>query len=275
MCAVRIEDMCCPACRGDLRFQPEAEASPPEATLGVVCTTCQLEYRVVEGIVDFLPADDLERSLAQRAMEATPVVSIYEGSWWRASPLAAFLMQISLDEEMSLIERIASPSPSARVLDLACGPGLYARRFAAKHPEREVVGLDLSWPMLRSATRKAAEAQLENVRFVHGQAQALPFRDASLEVANCCGALHLFPDIPGALHELGRVIRPKGRFSMAVSLRGSGPLGRLRRTVADALWGLHFFSREELRALLDEAGFEPSIHHAKGAWMIAVGERRS
>jgi SAM-dependent methyltransferase len=268
MCAVRIEDMCCPACRGDLRVQPEA-------TLGVVCTTCQLEYRVVEGIVDFLPTDDLKRSLAQRAMEATSVVSIYEGSWWRASPLAAFLMQISLDEEMSLIERIADPGPTARVLDLACGPGLYARRFAAKNPEREVVGLDLSWPMLRSATRKAAEAQLENVRFVHGNALALPFRDASLELANCCGALHLFPDIPRALRELGRVIRPKGRFSMAVSLRGSGPLGRLRGTVADAFWGLHFFSREELRALLDEAGFEPTIHHAKGAWMIAVGERRS
>jgi SAM-dependent methyltransferase len=275
MCAMRIEDMCCPACKGDLGFQPEAAASPPEATLGVVCTSCQLEYRVVEGIVDFLPADDLERSLAQRAMEATSVVSIYESGWWRASPLAAFLMQISLEEEMSLIERIASPSPRARVLDLACGPGLYARRFAARHPEREVVGLDLSWPMLRAATRKAAEARIENLRFVHGEAQALPFRDASLEVANCCGALHLFPDIPAALHELGRVLRPKGRFSMAVSLRGSGPLGRLRATAADTLWGLHFFSREELRALLDEAGFEPSIHHAKGAWMIAVGERRS
>jgi ubiquinone/menaquinone biosynthesis C-methylase UbiE len=208
-------------------------------------------------------------------MEATSIVSIYEGSWWRASWLAAFIMQIGLDEEMALIEKIASPSPSARVLDLACGPGLYARRFAAGHPEREVVGLDLSWPMLRSALRKAAEAQLGNLRFVHGDAQALPFRDASLEVANCCGALHLFPDIPRALRELSRVIRPTGRFSMAVSLRGSGPPGRLRGTVAQTLLGLHSFSREELEALLDEAGFEPSIHHAKGAWMVAVGQRRA
>jgi SAM-dependent methyltransferase len=272
---MRIEDMCCPACRGDLRARAETEDSPPEAALGVVCATCQREYPVVQGIVDFLPADDLGRSFSQRAMEATSIVSIYEGSWWRASPLAALLMRISLDEEMSLIERIASPGPTARVLDLACGPGLYARRFAAGHPERQVVGLDLSWPMLRSATHKAAEARIENLRFVHGQAQALPFRDASLDVANCCGALHLFPDIPGALRELSRVICPKGRFSMAVSLRGSGPLGRLRGTVVQSLSGLHSFSREELEALLDEAGFEPSIHHAKGAWMIAGGERRA
>ena len=165
--------------------------------------------------------------------------------------------------------------PGDTVVDLACGPGLYARRFAAGHPQRDVVGLDLSWPMLRAATRKAAAARLENLRFVHGDALALPFRDASLEVANCCGALHLFPDIPRALRELSRVILPKGRFSMAVSLRGSGPLGMLRGTLAETIWGLHFFSREELRALLDEAGFEPSIHHAKGAWMIAVGERRA
>jgi SAM-dependent methyltransferase len=271
---MRIEDMCCPSCRGDLRVQREA-ARPPEADLRAVCTTCQREYPVVQGIVDFLPTDDLKRSPAQRTMEAPSIVSIYEGSWWRASRLAAFSMRIGLDEEMALIERIASPGPSTKMLDLACGPGLYARRFAGGHPEREVVGLDLSWPMLRAATRKAAETRLENLRFVHGDAQALPFRDASLEVANCCGALHLFPDIPRALRELGRVIRPKGRFSMAVFLRGSGTLGRLRKTVAENLWGLHPFSREELEALLDAAGFEPTIHHAKGIWMIAVGERRA
>ena len=274
MSAMRIEDMCCPACRGELRAQPESE-HPPEADLGAVCTTCQLEYPVLWGVVDFLPIDDVERSRAQQAMEAPSIVSIYEGSLWRRSPLTALLMQISLDEEMALVERIASPGPTARVLDLACGPGLYARRFAAGHPEREIVGLDLSWPMLRAATRKAAEAKLENVRFVHGNALALPFRDASLEVANCCGALHLFPDIPRALRELGRVIRPKGRFSMAVSLRGSGALGRLRGTLGEAVWGLHSFTREELEGLLDDAAFEPTIHHAKGAWMIAVGERRA
>ena len=272
MCAMRIEDMCCPACRGNLQVQTDL---PPETALGVVCTSCQSEYPVVQEIVDFLPADDLGRSFSQRAMEATSIVSIYEGSWWRASSLAAFLMQISLDDEMALIEKIASPSPTARVLDLACGPGLYTRHFAAGHPEREVVGLDLSWPMLRSAIRKAAEARIENVRFVHGNAQALPFRNASLDVANCCGALHLFPDIPGALRELSRVMRPTGRFSMAVSLRGSGPLGELHGTVARTLLGLHSFSHEELEELLDQAGFEPSIHHAKGAWMIAVGERRA
>ena len=77
MCAMRVEDMCCPACRGDLRVQPEA-------ALGVVCTTCQHEYPVVQGTGDFLPADDLDRSPSQRAMEATSIVSIYEGSWWRA-----------------------------------------------------------------------------------------------------------------------------------------------------------------------------------------------
>lgn len=274
MCAMEIEDMCCPTCRGDLRVQPE-EAHPPEADLRVVCTSCQFEYPVVEGIVDFLPAADLERSPAQQAMEAAPIAKIYESSWWRASPLAAFLTRISLREEMALIEKIAKPGPSARILDLACGPGLYTRRFAAGHPGRKVVGLDLSWPMLRSAIRKAGEAQLENVRFVHGDALALPFRDASLEVANCCGALHLFPDIPRALRELSRVIRPKGRVSTAVSLRGAGALGRLGSTVAKALFGVHAFSHEELQTLLDEAAFEPRIHHAKGAWMIAVGERRA
>jgi hypothetical protein len=39
--------------------------------------------------------------------------------------------------------------------------------------------------------------------------------------------------------------------------------------------GLHRFKKHELEALLDEAGFEPSIYHERASWMIAGGVRRS
>jgi hypothetical protein len=50
---------------------------------------------------------------------------------------------------------------------------------------------------------------------------------------------------------------------------------RTRKAYLDGrYWGIHYFRREEILELLNEAGFEPAIHHAKGLWMIAGGVRR-
>ena len=137
-----------------------------------------------------------------------------------------------------------------------------------------MIGLDLSWPMLRYAAAKSRELGVANLTLLHGDAHALPFADASLDAANCCGALHLFPDWRQVLAELGRVIRPKGRFAAAVFLEDPGEPGRLRRRY-DAAMGVHRFRPEELAAELDTAGFEPAVHHAKGVWMVAGGLRRA
>jgi ubiquinone/menaquinone biosynthesis C-methylase UbiE len=202
------------------------------------------------------------------------MVRIYESRLWRANWLFGVAGGISLADEMSLIDRILDLGPSDAVLDLACGPGLYARRFARGASTREVLGLDLSWPMLRYGARKAGAIGIENLTFTHGDAHHLPFRDDSLDAVNCCGALHLFPDVRQALRELQRVIRPKGRFSTAVFLaRDRDPLSGLVRA-SDKRTGLHRFHKPELESLLDEAGFEPTVYHARRNWMIAGGVRR-
>lgn len=276
MCAMRLEDwICCPKCRASLEAHPGGGKTGPEPhelpSHAYACAACKLEYPVVDGVVDFLPSDDIKRKSAQGRMESKRIVEIYEGRWWRDSRLFRLFTRISLADEMSLVERIANLGPTDRVLDLACGPGLYTRRFAAEHSGRELVGLDLSWPMLRHASKKATKLGIENTRFMHGDARVLPLQDSSVDAANCCGALHLFPDIRRVLGELHRVIRPKGRFSMATFLRRPG-LPILLEPFFGV--GLHPFRREELEGLLDEAGFDPTVHHARGVWMIAGGVRR-
>jgi ubiquinone/menaquinone biosynthesis C-methylase UbiE len=229
----------------------------------------------VDGVLDLLPGPAPARKAGQILMESPRVVGLYESRWWRASRLVEWSFGISLEDEMALVMRISRPAPADTVLDLACGPGLYARRFAEGGPGREVIGLDISWPMLKYASAKARSRGIQNLTFLRGDAHDLPLVPASVDVVSCCGALHLFPDFRRVLGELGRVIKPQGRLAAAVfQVPEWDPLSGLRRR-HDRWAGLHRFGRSEIEELLDEAGFEPAVYHARRNWMVAGGVRRA
>lgn len=103
----------------------------------------------MDGVLDFLPGSRLAPTRSDRVMQNERVVDIYESRFWRGTLIPLLLFGISQRDEMALVDSIASAEPNDRILDLACGPGFYARHFAAGSPDRRVLGLDLSWPMLR------------------------------------------------------------------------------------------------------------------------------
>jgi SAM-dependent methyltransferase len=106
----------------------------------------------------------------------------------------------------------ADPSPGDRVLDVACGTGnaalVAARRFT------EVVGLDFAPNLLATARRRAA-AEGTDITFVEGDAQALPFEDASFDVVLSVFGVQFAPDQERAAAELLRVTRPGGTIALA------------------------------------------------------------
>lgn len=212
------------------------------------------------------------RGLGQRLMESAPVVAIYESRLWRRNPLVEAAMGIAFADELERIAAAARLDVAARVLDLACGPGIYARPLARRLATGRVVGLDRSPPMLAHARRLRAAEAVANLDLVRGSALDLPFAAGRFDVVNCCGALHLLPDVPRALAEVHRVLVPGGRFTAAVV--------RARRRSRDrrlAGWfGVHAFSRDELIDLLAAAGFAGvAVLHDRGVWMIAAAEKAS
>ena len=62
--------------------------------------------------------------------------------------------------------------PGERVLEVGCGPGTTAIELATRvAPDGEVVGVDISPAMVAAATRRAAAAGVDNIRFVAANAQ--------------------------------------------------------------------------------------------------------
>jgi ubiquinone/menaquinone biosynthesis C-methylase UbiE len=105
--------------------------------------------------------------------------------------------------------------PGSTVVDVASGPGTSALQLA-RESGADVVGVDLSPTSVAAATQAARAAGLsERVRFLQGDAEALPLEDETMNGALCECALCTFPDKDAAARELARVLRPGTRLALA------------------------------------------------------------
>ncbi len=112
--------------------------------------------------------------------------------------------------DRAAVARLPVP-PGGRVLDVCAGSGDISIAAARQHPDAQVVGVDVSVPMLDVARRKAAG--LKNVEFVTADAMRLPFPDASFDAAIISFGLRNLTDIEAGLREMIRVVRPGGWIS--------------------------------------------------------------
>jgi len=151
--------------------------------------------------------------------------------------------------------------PGARVLDVACGTGIVARIAAPlAGPQGHVAGLDVNPGMLAVAARRAP-----SIDWRQGQAEALPWEDATFDAVLCQFGLNFFAAPGTALREMWRVLAPGGRLAVAVfdalerNPAYAGMVEVLRRRVgpapAEAL-GLPFSlgGQGALARLLEDAG---------------------
>ena len=106
-----------------------------------------------------------------------------------------------------LIE-LAEPRAADRMLDVACGTGIVARRVASC--VARVVGLDLNPAMLEVAW--AADPAIE---WLAGDAGAMPVPDRSFDLVLCQQGLQFLPDRAAGLRELRRVLAPGGRLAVS------------------------------------------------------------
>lgn len=109
---------------------------------------------------------------------------------------------------------LAASQPGERVLDLCCGTGDIALAFARLG--LEVTGLDFSEQMLTIARHRAeSHGRVSGgpaIQFLHGDAQQIPFPDASFDIVSVGYGLRNLADWESGLREMKRVAKPGGRL---------------------------------------------------------------
>lgn len=205
------------------------------------------------GYLDVLgPEDDEPVSLANRFMQSRLLAAIYERAW-RPMFTRGFSYggKSTLKAHTALMGEIAGRG-DLKILDVACGPGLYTRELAAQlGNDGACIGLDLSGPMLRRAVR---DNSAEHIDYIRGSAHALPFADATFDTVVCLAALYLIPNPEQAVRELCRVAGPGGQIVIFTSLRT--PAASLPGvTGAMRIGGFRAFGREEVTGWLRAQGW--------------------
>ncbi|MFL5494037.1 MAG: bifunctional 2-polyprenyl-6-hydroxyphenol methylase/3-demethylubiquinol 3-O-methyltransferase UbiG [Gemmatimonadales bacterium] len=150
-------------------------------------------------------------------------------------------------------------------LDIGCGGGLLAEEFARLGCT--VTGVDPSEESL-AAARTHAVGQSLPITYRSASGEALPFADASFDVAYCCDVLEHVSDLRRVIAETARVLKPGGTYLYDTINRTVRSRLIVITLLQECRWtavmppGLHdwnmFIKPDELRRLLEEQGLVPA-----------------
>lgn len=160
--------------------------------------------------------------------------------------------------------------PGDQMLDAGCGSGQFALALAERGAS--VTGVDLSPEMIRLAEANALRMALpEAIAWEVGPVDRLPLPDASVDAVHARMVLPFVPDIPAALREFRRVLRPGDRLLASTA----GPLSPIYRES----WRRHHHEESgcnyllpwELERLVEEGGW--TLLGGWGEWGADAGGR--
>jgi ubiquinone/menaquinone biosynthesis C-methylase UbiE len=199
--------------------------------------------------------------------------------------------------------RLLGDGPLGRVLDVGCGTGYLGLGLAVAGRTDDLHLVDLSPGMLARAAENAAGLGV-TAAFLRASAADLPYADGSFDAVVSRGVLHHLHDVPAALAEWRRVVRPGGPvLALSEPTPWADRIGgrsartalaglRLARRVAEALgrplsahegraaeehrfWdlvamaaNLHTFTPQQLRTLGADAGFAET--HVRGCGLVSI-----
>ena len=178
--------------------------------------------------------------------------------------IAALVMPLGHRSIYQNVFKMLDIQPEDDLVEVACGSGHFLKKYASH--VRGVAGLDLSEIQVKMAKRKLRErVAAGTAEIVQGEASELPWEDNRFSVATTMGSIMGFPKPLESLEEMCRVLRPGGRAVVSIEWHAEDGLDHTKRMKQ---WGMWLWTEQEVRAMMEEAGFaEVSITYAKGFMM--------
>ena len=142
-----------------------------------------------------LEAIELFRELPRRYDELSAALSFWQDPRWRRALVGEVLL-----------------GDGDRVLDVATGTGMVAAELLGR-ADCSVVGIDQSAAMLSRARGRFAATAPGRIELLEGEAEHLPFADASFDALTFTYLLRYVEDPAATVQELARVVKPGGRIA--------------------------------------------------------------
>ena len=154
------------------------------------------------------------------------------------------------------------------MLDIGCGGGKTLQRLLKRSNGGVAYGIDISAESVAKAREINADVLNTQVLVQQGSATGLPYEDEKFNLVTAVETVYFWPNLPNCLKEVHRVLKPGGCFAIMVEVIDT-----------DSKWtrvvdGMTAYTPEQLKALLDNAGFvQTEIHRKKPSYATILGMR--
>ena len=164
-------------------------------------------------------------------------------------------------------------SPDA-IVELGCGGGRNAAELMKRCPQAALTALDYSSVSVEKARAlNAAMIEAGRCSVVQGNVAALPFEDASFDLATAFETVYFWPGLPACFAEVCRVLKPGGVFLVCNESDGTDKTALKFEKIID---GMKCYTAEEITAAMCAAGFSEikAVHHPQKPWLAVVGRKQ-
>lgn len=146
----------------------------------------------------------------------------------RLAPVYELWAKLTESRARRRVLELAEVRDGESILEIAVGTGVQLVALARRNPSGRTVGVELADGMLARARREVTRAGIERVELPKADALRLPFEEATFDLVVNSYMLDLLPlaEIPAALAEMKRVLRPGGRLVLSNMTKGERPWHR-------------------------------------------------
>ena len=144
------------------------------------------------------------------------------------------------------------------------------KRLLRRSKNAKVYGIDISEESVAKAKKVCANVLDKQVFVCQGSAEKLAYEEGKFDLVTAVETVYFWPNLPGCLQEVRRVLKRGGKFAIMVEVVDSNSMW------TNVVEGMTVYSPEELKKMLDDAGFiQTEIYRKKPSYATIIGVRTS